>query len=452
MSLITRCPSCATKFKVTPEQLRVSEGWVRCGRCNNIFDATDHLLEGQIPPPADEQSGSTVPASNLDNSTTPSSDGADHERPSERWLKELSETFSPTATPSDGSSQSDALVHAAQAEAQEPTTDIGPEIEPADDANATPSENAPDDLGSFQDELERWQAKQSATPAQPSHVPATEDASTDVTQSIGGQDHTDQQESLAASLKRPSVESAPTAAPEPESTLAPAQAAPLDSAQHTEGELPLANEAELAPYEPVPQDSDGMVGYPTQEQLDEYNAAFSETQELRFIREAEQKAFWRRPAIRALMGLLALLLLALLTAQYTYYQRDSIAAISPQWKARMQTACNALGCTITPLQALEDLVLDGSTFQSEGNNRYTLSWSVRNRSSQWIQTPALSLSLRDENGKTLIRRTIEASEINQVPLELAPGTAWKAEKSLVLNTYADAITGYQLQIFYPNTP
>lgn len=45
MSLITRCPACETLFKVVPDQLRISEGWVRCGQCDEIFDASLHLLE-----------------------------------------------------------------------------------------------------------------------------------------------------------------------------------------------------------------------------------------------------------------------------------------------------------------------------------------------------------------------------------------------------------------------
>jgi predicted Zn finger-like uncharacterized protein len=45
MSLITRCPACETLFKVVPDQLRISEGWVRCGRCDEIFDASLHLLQ-----------------------------------------------------------------------------------------------------------------------------------------------------------------------------------------------------------------------------------------------------------------------------------------------------------------------------------------------------------------------------------------------------------------------
>jgi predicted Zn finger-like uncharacterized protein len=43
MSLTTRCPACKTLFKVVPDQLRISEGWVRCGQCNEIFDASTEL-------------------------------------------------------------------------------------------------------------------------------------------------------------------------------------------------------------------------------------------------------------------------------------------------------------------------------------------------------------------------------------------------------------------------
>lgn len=45
MSLITRCPACGTMFKVVPDQLRISDGWVRCGHCSEIFDAQAHLQD-----------------------------------------------------------------------------------------------------------------------------------------------------------------------------------------------------------------------------------------------------------------------------------------------------------------------------------------------------------------------------------------------------------------------
>lgn len=43
MSLITRCPACGTMFKVVADQLKISQGWVRCGQCSEVFDAAAHL-------------------------------------------------------------------------------------------------------------------------------------------------------------------------------------------------------------------------------------------------------------------------------------------------------------------------------------------------------------------------------------------------------------------------
>lgn len=45
MGLITRCSSCGTMFKVVADQLRISDGWVRCGHCTDIFDATADLRD-----------------------------------------------------------------------------------------------------------------------------------------------------------------------------------------------------------------------------------------------------------------------------------------------------------------------------------------------------------------------------------------------------------------------
>jgi predicted Zn finger-like uncharacterized protein len=43
--VLTRCPSCATHFRVTPEQLKARTGRVRCGECQNVFNALDSLIE-----------------------------------------------------------------------------------------------------------------------------------------------------------------------------------------------------------------------------------------------------------------------------------------------------------------------------------------------------------------------------------------------------------------------
>ena len=43
MRLITACPACTTMFKVVTDQLKISEGWVRCGQCGHVFNATLHF-------------------------------------------------------------------------------------------------------------------------------------------------------------------------------------------------------------------------------------------------------------------------------------------------------------------------------------------------------------------------------------------------------------------------
>ncbi len=45
MSLATRCTSCGTAFRVVQDQLKISEGWVRCGQCNAVFNALEGLFD-----------------------------------------------------------------------------------------------------------------------------------------------------------------------------------------------------------------------------------------------------------------------------------------------------------------------------------------------------------------------------------------------------------------------
>jgi predicted Zn finger-like uncharacterized protein len=40
-------------FKVVPDQLRISEGWVRCGQCADVFDASAHLQGNAAQPATD---------------------------------------------------------------------------------------------------------------------------------------------------------------------------------------------------------------------------------------------------------------------------------------------------------------------------------------------------------------------------------------------------------------
>jgi predicted Zn finger-like uncharacterized protein len=45
MSFVTRCTACDTLFKVRPDQLTASDGWVRCSQCAAVFDARAHEVK-----------------------------------------------------------------------------------------------------------------------------------------------------------------------------------------------------------------------------------------------------------------------------------------------------------------------------------------------------------------------------------------------------------------------
>ena len=63
MSLATRCTACGTVFRIVQDQLKVSEGWVRCGRCNEVFNALEGLFDLQRDTPPDWPAAASASAS-----------------------------------------------------------------------------------------------------------------------------------------------------------------------------------------------------------------------------------------------------------------------------------------------------------------------------------------------------------------------------------------------------
>ena len=64
-AMLTRCPACATHFRVTAEQIKARSGRVRCGECQHVFNALDTLIEEPtvvVAPPAAESPQQRIPA------------------------------------------------------------------------------------------------------------------------------------------------------------------------------------------------------------------------------------------------------------------------------------------------------------------------------------------------------------------------------------------------------
>jgi predicted Zn finger-like uncharacterized protein len=70
---VTRCPECATAFRVTEEQLQARAGQVRCGHCGEVFDAVA-ALEPDHEPPATPAERAPAPSADPRAAAAPEAD------------------------------------------------------------------------------------------------------------------------------------------------------------------------------------------------------------------------------------------------------------------------------------------------------------------------------------------------------------------------------------------
>jgi predicted Zn finger-like uncharacterized protein len=105
MSMITGCPACGTMFKVVPDQLKISEGWVRCGHCSEVFDAAAHLQAAA--PAGAAQAASQAQPPSTPQAQSPAADAAgEPQEPLQlQWLLQREDV--PSTFPADAASQAE---------------------------------------------------------------------------------------------------------------------------------------------------------------------------------------------------------------------------------------------------------------------------------------------------------------------------------------------------------
>jgi predicted Zn finger-like uncharacterized protein len=73
MSMVTRCPACATLFRVAPQQLQARQGQVRCGRCTTVFDGFKGLATLAESAPPESSRWATSAAGAAESAVAPAS-------------------------------------------------------------------------------------------------------------------------------------------------------------------------------------------------------------------------------------------------------------------------------------------------------------------------------------------------------------------------------------------
>lgn len=355
MSLITRCPACETLFKVVPDQLRISEGWVRCGQCDDIFDASLHLLP--------------------DSST--------------EW--------EPAAA-------CEALL--AQSDAND--TPISPF--PSDDSelNSTP-------MGDLAALAEDQDQDQGSAPEFVAPTVAENAAELDFPESIPDE-ISPVDEAISLSME-----------------LLDAQTLVLQS-------VPVTAITAVRPADVAQPDLDE----PEVEPPAEFSA-------VSFMRDQSRSSVWRKPLVRVTLGLFSLVLLLGLSGQIIFHERDRIVALQPGLKPWLLTFCRPLSCSLSPLQRIESIAIDSSSFIKMNSDFYRLNLTVKNSAAIALAVPAIELTLTDSLDQPVVRRVFLPTELGGNSDTLAAGAEWSAARVLAVKTAgpADRVAGYRLLAFYP---
>ena len=408
MSQITRCPSCATLFKVVPDQLRISDGWVRCGHCKKVFDATLSLQKAPapVPPPGKAASGTGPEPEAPPDTALPAASAADADD-----KKLLASLESPAAVLADEDQDADAeRASAAQAQDDRATNAASPSLQRSDPPSAESQDNT------------------SATPQvmqeadEPPFSPVVTTAS-----SVQGPTGL---EPGARAAERLDGDGVRLGAGQEGST------APLSS-----DDLPV----------PVPGPASDIAGAgsgPAEESLDSVPTAASEPS---FVRSARRKALWHTPAVRLVLGGCVLLLAAALLAQVAVQQRHYLASVQPQWRPALEALCVPLQCDVQPYRHIASVAVDSSSFNKLHGTTYRFALALKNQSAVAVALPAVELTLTDTSEQPLLRRVFTPAEL-AAPATLPPGGEWAGslEMDLRLAGNADArIAGYRVLAFYP---
>ena len=388
MTLATRCTSCGTIFRVVQDQLRVSNGWVRCGRCGEAFNAVDSMVD--LPPPR-----ATMPVD---------------ERPDPVPSPEAVEVQTPAPAPAAPAGPPTPEPPAPVASDQAPTAQVAPEATPAVDLQVPPG------------------------PAE-SHaaLPLIElPPGVELIASDGGVGE-------MADVPRPALEPSPA---EPPADVRQGPGTPQDAAPAAAGGVePPAPTVSAAGIGPDAAPATPVAAAP-EPAIDTDQHAPS------FVLAADRAARWRRPGVRLALALGVLVALLGLAGQISHVFRDRLAAQAPPLRPWLQRACAALDCRVGDLRQIDVLSVESSGLvRVEGTAVYRLSVTLRNRASFDVAAPALDLSLTDAQGQLFARRVLTMADLDLPLRTLKAGSELPIQVPLGIKDRA--VSGYTVEVFYP---
>lgn len=410
MSLATRCPACSTTFKVVQDQLKISEGWVRCGHCQEVFNALHSLFD--LHPPVPEQ----PPETPLRQRPAPFTDVD---------LTEPSPTMAVTSyAPPDPEG-------ATLTTGAPPQTEVTWDFEsarpiPTDEPLPVPEVTVEDESETLTPPL------QFAGIAQEAPVQAS-DALHD------------------EALKPPTMAAAAQAEDARYEDTAPSVFAEQDAtnAVHDDDAVTPAPKRRRTKRRERSRADGATPRHSTLKEPDEtHTRRRKRRRKPEFMRSVERAAHWERPGVRAVLGAATASLSLLLLLQIMVHWRDDLSARWPITASALQLSCEVLGCKISAPRALDRIVLDQSQLtRTPYPDTLRFTADLHNIARHAVRPPALELLISDSQGQTLVRRVILPEELQPIPAAIEPDGVWRVDTLLKVGSLK--VAGFSTELFYP---
>lgn len=143
----------------------------------------------------------------------------------------------------------------------------------------------------------------------------------------------------------------------------------------------------------------------------------------------------------------ALLLLCILPALLLMTQRQALLTRWPQLWPVWSQVCAVARCEVPSRVRVQDVVIDSSSFvpQTDG---YVLTAILRNEGAWPVRTPALELTLINEQDQAVLRRVFTSEQL-QMAQTLAPEQTVRLRMDFSLDAQLPAVTGYRLRTVQP---
>jgi len=381
-------------FRVVPDQLRISEGWVRCGHCDEVFDANAHLKnleeivqsaqqdEAQVPLPPD-------PTPPLPPEPDPLADSV------------------PVSEPEHVAQVTETETHALKAEEEnEQAYDWGLDLPPTEPPAV---------------EIDI------ALPMEPANAQQALDAAAERLYENVETNEVPQQFEESGPLE-PFLDEVPATMQGTETpSLAQGVSESIDNWIHekqvTASMSAVASDSLAAPQDDVP---------------------------LSFMPKAGKPSWVGRWFSRWVLVAVSVMMAFALGGQFVWHQRDRLAANYPMLRGPLTAACAMASCTIAAPRQIDSIAIESSAFTNVRAGIYLLQVTLKNSASLDLAVPALELTLTDLQDRPLFRKVIRAEEIKAKTQVFAAGSELNAGVPIqVRDGDVSSVTGYKLLAFYP---